>query len=796
MARLLTNIHPFTYEGITGPLPRGKLELDVLEEAKREVDELAGELAGQVTARRRYPFHFYQGDQGAGGPSDQLPLSVPPTVSGDHHPLGSGDQAAAGRTDQHRNSPSVLLLDLTDGGLLLVRDHRRAQPFLDEALTACVGGLQPGDVTRSCLLDQEGLVIDDVTVLRLVDDPQGGERYLLLTHAANHERVKAWLRGLADGYVLFDKEDLFRKVQGPAVVVDVADRPAPEQLVALGVRAPGGADAGLGQSAPSPAEVLGQEELPVGQFIEALVGGVETLVARLTETEFLCLVHTGRVGSVWEELRRRGAVGSGRAAWRVLRAKEGLPTYETEHPTGLRLHQSAHANLFHLNKPYFVGQRTLASVRPKVQRPDFAWEEPDPEERSLKRTPLYMAHRRLGARMVPFAGWEMPVWYTSVLEEHRAVREAAALFDVAHMGVFEIAGPFATAFLDIVTTNYVRWLEDAKSQYGYLLDSDGRVLDDVMVYRRGPERYLMVVNAANEEKDWAWLTAVNEGRVTIDRERPDLHIEWPALLRNLKDPRVGPAQRVDLALQGPNSLIILQSLAEEPALRQRLARMQRAELIEAQLSGMALILARTGYTGEDMGYELFVHPDQAVALWELLLGRGRQWGIRPAGLGARDSARTEAGLPLYGHELAGSLDITPTEAGFGPYVKFHKPFFIGRDPYLARNMRAKRTLIRFRVNDRGQRKVNPGDPVVTRQGQCIGAVTSCSLDVEGLQVGLALVASRYQQEGLPIGIFPLPTRRVPEERSKRELRPGDRVLLHVGATVLSRFPEPEPGGTQ
>ena len=395
--------------------------------------------------------------------------------------------------------------------------------------------------------------------------------------------------------------------------------------------------------------------------------------------------------------------------------------------------------------------------------------------------------------MVPFAGWEMPVWYTSVLEEHRAVREAAALFDVGHMGVFEIAGPNATDFLDVVTTNYVRWLEEGKSQYGYLLDADGQVLDDVMLYRRGPERYLMVVNAANEEKDWAWLTAVNGGEVLIDRERPDLYIERSALLRNLKDPDQGQGRRIDVALQGPNSLVILQSLMNEPVLRQRLALVQRTEFIEVKLdnadldSPMELIVARTGYTGEEVGYELLVHPDQAEVLWERLLAYGKPWGIKPAGLGARDSARTEAGLPLYGHELAGSLEITPTEAGFGPYVKFHKPFFIGRDPYLARNLEIERTIVRFRVNERGQRKVNPGDPIVTRQGRYMGAVTSCSLDIDGFQLGLALVESRYQQEGLSVGIFPLPERRVPAEGPKGKLKAGDRVLLHVEATVLSRF---------
>ena len=766
IARVLTHIHPFYYEGIRGCLPRGKVELELLEEVKREVDELAGELAGQASTRRGYPFHFYQGDQGGKPPTNQLPLPTPGLISSEE--VDSALTAA---------STSALLLDLTDNGLLLVRNHRRAQPFLDGVLTADIMGLRPGEVARSCVLDEEGDLMAELVVLRLTNEAGEGERYLLVTNPDNHERLKAWLRGLADGYVLFDKEDLFRKVQGPAVVEDLADKPLDAQLAALTLRG------------PRAVKVLGQQGMAVGRFAETTIGNVDALVARLAEREFLCLASPREVADVWEELRRRGAVGAGRATWRALLAQEGPSTYGEERVTGLELYRSGHADLFHLNKPYFVGQRSLASVRLHIQRPEFTWQELDPQERTLKHTPLYETHRRLGARMVPFAGWEMPVWYTSVLEEHRAVREAAALFDVGHMGIFEIAGPNATSFLDVVSTNYVRWLEDGKSQYSYLLDSDGRALDDVMLYRRGRELYLMVVNAVNEEKDWAWLNAVNEGEVLIDRERPDLHIERPALLWNLKDPRAASDRRIDLALQGPNSLAILQSLAEDHGLKRRLGLIQRAELIEAQIHALGLIIARTGYTGEETGYELFIYPDQALALWELLLERGKPWGIKPAGLGARDSTRTEAGLPLYGHELAGRLDITPTEAGFGPYVKFHKPFFIGRDPYLARNLEVSRTLIRFRVNEKGQRRVDPGDPVVSRQGQCIGAVTSCSLDAEGFQLGLALVESRYQREGLAVGIFPLPARKMPEGKPKAELRPGDRVLLHVEATVLPRFPK-------
>ena len=172
------------------------------------------------------------------------------------------------------------------------------------------------------------------------------------------------------------------------------------------------------------------------------------------------------------------------------------------------------------------------------------------------------------------------MWYTGVLDEHNAVRRAAGLFDVAHMGVFEVSGPHAIEFLDLVCTNYVRWYAPGESFYSYLLDPDGRVIDDLLVYRRETERFQIVVNASNADKDWAWLNAVNSGEVLLDRSRPDLRVLRPAAIRNLKDPSAGPDRRVDLALQGPASLRILQSLTDDARLKDRLGRVRKTGLIE------------------------------------------------------------------------------------------------------------------------------------------------------------------------------------------------------------------------
>jgi glycine hydroxymethyltransferase len=246
---------------------------------------------------------------------------------------------------------------------------------------------------------------------------------------------------------------------------------------------------------------------------------------------------------------------------------------------------------------------------------------------------------------------------------------------------------------------------------------------------------------------------------------------------------------VDVALQGPAALPTLQALAGGEHLRDRLARLRKTGVLDCNLAGFDLVIARTGYTGEEIGYEIFVHPERAVALWEALLEAGRPFGVQPAGLAARDSTRTEAGLPLYGHELAGPFDISPAGARFAGYVKLHKPYFVGRSAYLATEASRTMEVARFRMKERGVRMPKTGDPVVTGRGQAIGWVTSAAVDVNGVILGLAYVRSRYARPGEEIGIFSLPDKPLAEKASKGGLSPGDRVQLPDWATLLTRFPD-------
>ncbi len=484
-------------------------------------------------------------------------------------------------------------------------------------------------------------------------------------------------------------------------------------------------------------------------------------------------------------------------AW-VLEALDGepdpLPQGEVPEPQG---------------KPYFVGVDLTPPPNPlpslgkggegeaaaqgrsgggERSLPEFQWEEAEPE--GLRRTPLFDLHKRLGAKMVPFAGWEMPVWYSSVLEEHLAVRQAAGLFDVTHMGVYQVEGPDAAAFLDSVCGNDIGKLKVGEAAYAHFLDPDANVIDDLYVYRRDTDKYLVVVNAANDEKDWAWLNAVREGKVKVDNARP-----WArafgrgAVLRNLRDPKEGADMRVDLALQGPRSRDVLFALGADPAAERRIRRLKRNQLAEVTLGGFDLVVSRTGYTGEKMGFELFVHPDRAAELFEALLKVGEPFGLKPCGLGARDSLRTEAGLPLYGHEMGGPLNLGVGEAGFAKFVKTYKPWFIGREAFLAREAQRQQEIVRFRFTEKHVRMAHLGDPVLDKRGKVVGVVTSCAIDSEGYLTGQAVVLRKYAEEGTPLFILQGAERLKKAPQAPATLNLGDSLPLPTAAVVARRFPK-------
>jgi glycine hydroxymethyltransferase len=445
-------------------------------------------------------------------------------------------------------------------------------------------------------------------------------------------------------------------------------------------------------------------------------------------------------------------------------------------------------------KPFFIGISNLRS--PISNLPHFVWNEPT--DAPIKKTRLNETHKALGGRMVPFAGWEMPVQYTGVLEEHQATRNVAGLFDVSHMGVWDAKGEGAAAFLDCVTTNEVSALKVGESMYSQFLAPDAHVIDDCYFYCLAKDHFLIVVNASNDDKDWAWVNAVKDGDVLIDSDHPaaTAPARNKVTLRNLRDPKSGNDQRVDIALQGPKAREILLALGTSADHRSLITKLKRTELCRATVGGFDLIVARTGYTGEQMGFELFVHPDRAVELWNELMKVGTPLGMKPCGLAARDSLRTEAGLPLYGDEMAGHLNLGVGDAGFESYVKTHKPFFIGRKAFLAQEKNRQSEVVRFRFNNKAGRMAHNGDPVFNNKGEVIGEVTCCSIDTEGFRLGQAYLNLAYIKEGTAISVAQSAgevfAKAKPKTQSELEAAikaSGGNVRAPEAAGVLSRFPK-------
>jgi aminomethyltransferase len=343
----------------------------------------------------------------------------------------------------------------------------------------------------------------------------------------------------------------------------------------------------------------------------------------------------------------------------------------------------------------------------------------------LKRTPLFDIHRELGARLVEFGGWEMPVQYTSIIEEHRAVRQRAGLFDVSHMGEFRVEGPNALEFLQGMVPNDVARLATNQAQYTQILRPDGGTLDDLIIYRLGDQRYMVVVNASTTAKDWAWFSQHAAGRAGLT-------------LANVSD------ETGLMAVQGPRAQTILQPLTSTPLDAIKYYHCERGEV-----AGIPAVISRTGYTGED-GFELYCASADTPRLWRAVMSAGEPHGLLPAGLGARDTLRLEAGYCLYGHEL--TEEITPLEAGLGWTVKLDKGAdFVGREA-LAREKQEglRRKLVGVELRERG---VPRAGYAILRVGQPIGELTSgthCpTLD---RAVGLGYVPREHAAVGTELAI--------------------------------------------
>lgn len=341
-----------------------------------------------------------------------------------------------------------------------------------------------------------------------------------------------------------------------------------------------------------------------------------------------------------------------------------------------------------------------------------------------KQTPLHSEHVKLGGKMVEFAGWDMPVQYSGIKDEHLAVRNSAGLFDVSHMGEIEISGSGALALVQHLSTNDASKMIDGKAQYSLMLNDRGTVIDDVIIYRFTEERFIIVVNASNVEKDFAWMQKHAGQDVTVTNRSDDYAL---------------------IAFQGPKAPEITQGLTDVD-----LPSIKRYHFAEGTVAGVNnVIIARTGYTGED-GFELFCNPSNAPKLWSALLGDGKSVGVKPAGLAARDTLRIEMKYSLYGHEI--SEETNPFEAGLGWVVKMgDENDFYGKDLLIQiKKAGIQRRLVGFKMSDR---TIPRQGYAIVKDEKTIGQVTSGTLSPSlDMPIGIGFVPPDMREVGTRLHI--------------------------------------------
>jgi aminomethyltransferase len=343
---------------------------------------------------------------------------------------------------------------------------------------------------------------------------------------------------------------------------------------------------------------------------------------------------------------------------------------------------------------------------------------------NLKKTPLYNTYKQYGGKLVEFGGWEMPIQFEGIIIEHEAVRCAAGIFDVSHMGEVDIKGVEAFEFVQNLVTNDISSLKDNQILYTFMCYQNGGVVDDLLVYKFSSEHFYLVINAGNIEKDFKWMID-NKGSYNVEIVNSSSAV-------------------AEIAIQGPKAQKILQKITDLDLDEIKFFYFKADVLVD----GVKCIVSRTGYTGED-GFEVYTSVEKIEKLWHKLINIGKEDGLKVAGLGCRDTLRFEASLPLYGNEL--SKDITPLEAGFGFFVKLQKSNFIGKEALLKQKEQGlKRKLVGFEMKERG---IPRHGYDVTLLGEKIGVVTTGYLSPTlKKNIGLALIDAKYSELGTEIDI--------------------------------------------
>jgi len=477
------------------------------------------------------------------------------------------------------------------------------------------------------------------------------------------------------------------------------------------------------------------------------IGVLRRPTDRFTMDHFVCAIEPGRYEETlwWLEALSNGLVLFDPADPRAkVDGPAAVSAFAGElsplEATALRSALAAGPGALRLEKPYFVGQRALvARAAPIVAKPRCVF----PASASPASSPV-QSRQPAGAASAPH-GWTMPLSYGNAGEELQALTEAAGLIDETALGILEIAGPDASRYLDLVTTNDVAFLAQNAAQYTFLLDPDGHLLGDALLNRVDRNSYLLTTAPSRSARVAHWLEEALAGRCPVDLAVPTRTLPANLTIRDRRDARDESA-RVVLGLAGPKSSAVLRALADTPAERSLLSRSRRFTLAFVHLAGVEAMVARTGHTGETHQYELFVQPRQAEALWDAVLAKGADQGVRPVGWEAYRAVGIAAGLPWDGHELAGRLRVSPVQAGYGELVRVHKPFFVGRQALLSEPWPVQREIVRLQVTAPVVALPRDGDPLIGPSGTCVGYVTS-GPRFDGLPIGLAYALV----EAVPVG---------------------------------------------
>ncbi|HEY6542004.1 MAG TPA: hypothetical protein VIZ18_13760 [Ktedonobacteraceae bacterium] len=396
-------------------------------------------------------------------------------------------------------------------------------------------------------------------------------------------------------------------------------------------------------------------------------------------------------------------------------------------------------SLIEKDKPYFIGQIALpVHAAPSRSRFDFA--EDGLPGGSSALSPLTRLHKAAGATFASFCGYDVPLFYTSSSQEHEQVRQNAGLFDLFHRELLGFRGQGAERFLDLVLSERISQLRTGDSCRTCILSPEGMLLSDCVLYRLAPDYFIMELEPVNARLVENWLRAVASGEVLIDLSRPTIKVDRNCSITNLKTSTDSP---MILALQGPKSTSILQELLNKTENRSVLPNLRKGQITEFSLSGVTLWIARRGYTGESVGFELFVPQFKASFIWNLLMSTGQAYALGAIGLKAADSLRIEAGLPLYGKDLAGPYGIDPVEAGLGSSLKLDKPFFIGRQARLT--CTPDRKMIRLCAEIDALGLVGSELAILNDTGDSIGQITSTAI-VSGRFYGLALLNGTHHEK--------------------------------------------------